>query len=353
MFGSQSKKGGFTLVELLVVIAIIGVMVGLLLPAVQAAREAARRMQCSNNLKQIGLAVHNYHGAFNAMPLNHEATRERDRDNETGRAVRREGTSVSWITGSLPFMEQQALYESCNFVDTRRAGNWHCGLDSDAMRIARAQPVSTLMCPSNPQPAVFNGAALYDGANGWHGNGRDVAGGARTDYMGNMGWIWTGWKDCGDLALPGGTNWVHPNLYYAETNDNLQRVKGPFWFQNSGASFKSFLDGTSNTVISFESHAWNASRRFASERNKVGLWYSPFSAIDTMNKIMNVGAEDIPGGNGGDDTRCATISSTHTGGAHVLLGDGSVKFLTDSVDFNVQRAVSTVSGGEAPQLQLP
>jgi len=352
MLSVRVKKSGFTLVELLVVIAIIGVMVGLLLPAVQAAREAARRMQCSNNLKQIGLAVHNYHGAFNALPLNHNADRERDRDQEFGRVPVRTGTSVSWLTGCLPFMEQQALFERCDFVNTRDLGMWHAGLDNPFMRIVRVVPISTLMCPSNPQEPLFTGAAAYAGVSTWHGNGRDIVG-ARTDYMGNMGWVWTGWKDCGDLALPGGTNWTHPNFYYGENDANLQRNKGPFWYQNGGAGFKSFVDGTSNTVLSMESHAWNTSRRFASERNKTGMWFSPFSAIDSMNKIMNVGAEDIPGGNGGDDTRCATFSSTHTGGAQAVLGDGSVKFLTDSIDFNVQRAVSTVSGGESPQLALP
>ena len=352
MIIGRVKKTGFTLVELLVVIAIIGVMVGLLLPAVQAAREAARRMQCGNNLKQIGLAVHNYHGAYNAMPLNRDAISEKKRDGETGRNPIREGTSVSWLTGCLPFMEQQALYEQCDFSDTRRAGVWHTGLDSDVMRVVRVTPVNTLMCPSNPQSPLFTGAAVYDSILGWHGNGRDVTG-ARTDYMGNMGWVWTGWKDCGDLALPGGTQWTHPYLYYEETNDSLQRRKGPFWWQNAGATFKSFVDGTSNTVLSFESHSWNNSRKFASERNKMGLWYAPFSSVEPMSKIMNTGADDVLNGNGSDDGRCSTWSSTHTGGAQVVMGDGSVKFVTDRIDYRIQQASATVSGGETPEFVFP
>ncbi len=352
MIIGRVRKTGFTLVELLVVIAIIGVMVGLLLPAVQAAREAARRMQCGNNLKQIGLAVHNYHAAFNAMPLNRDARHENARDTDFGRVPARQGTSVSWLTSCLPFMEQQALYEQCDFVDTRRAGVWHAGLDSDAMRIVRATPVNTMMCPSNPQAPLFTGAVIYDGFLGWHGNGRDVKG-ARTDYVGNMGWVWSGWKDCPDLALPGGANWVHPWLFYDEGDQDLQKRKGPFWWQNSGASFKSFVDGTSNTVLAFENHAWNGSRKFASERNKTGLWYSPFSSVETMSKVMNTGADDIPGGFGQDDTRCTTWSSTHTGGAQAVMGDGSVKFVTDRIDYLIQKATSTVSGGEEPEFVLP
>ena len=345
----KSSKSGFTLVELLVVIAIIGILVGLLLPAVQAAREAARRMQCSNNTKQLGLAIHNYHATYDSIPLNIEATRYRDRINETTGVGNDLKTQVSWITGCLPYMEQQPLFEKCDFT-AWTAGTWHAGLDNAAMQIVRVTPITTLMCPSNPQAAVFDGAAAYDGVIGWNGNSRNVVKAGRTDYVGNMGWTWTGWKDCGDLALPGGTNWIHPNFFYHE-DAGFQRVKGPFWWQNSGAGFKSATDGLANTIFVFENHQFNSSRHFASERNKGGVWYSAFSAVDTMNKIMNTGAEDIPGGNGGDDGRCSGWSSTHQGGAHALLGDGATRFVTSNIDYNVQKALSTIQGGE--QVTVP
>ena len=346
----KPSKSGFTLVELLVVIAIIGILVGLLLPAVQAAREAARRMSCSNNTKQIGLAIHNYHATYNRIPLNIEATRYRDRVNELTGVNNDLKTSTGWLTGCLPFMEQQPLFEKCDFT-AFTGGTWHCALDNAAMQIVRTTTINTLMCPSNPQPKLFNGAAIYDGAIGWNGNTRNVVGGARTDYVGNMGWTWTGWKDCGDLALPGGTAWVHPNLYYGEPNDNLQRVKGPFWFQNDGANFRDAQDGLANSVFVFENHQWNKTRRYSLDHNVSGLWFSPFSSIDSMNKIMNTGPEDIPGGNGQDDSRCATWSSTHQGGAHCLLGDGATRFVTSNIDYNVQKALSTISGGE--QVTVP
>ena len=98
MQGIHKRLNGFTLVELLVVIAIIGILVGLLLPAVQAAREAARRMQCTNNLKQIGLAMHNYHDTYRSFPIGHHFPGQGN------------GTGWTWTYSILPFIEQSSLY---------------------------------------------------------------------------------------------------------------------------------------------------------------------------------------------------------------------------------------------------
>ena len=104
----RKERSGFTLVELLVVIAIIGILVGLLLPAVQAAREAARRMSCSNNFKQIGLALHNYHSAFKQFPMQMGGTYV---DGSSGPSATQNGFRLSWIPAILPFIEQQAIWE--------------------------------------------------------------------------------------------------------------------------------------------------------------------------------------------------------------------------------------------------
>ena len=100
------KRQGFTLVELLVVIAIIGVLVGLLLPAVQAAREAARRMSCSNNFKQLGLGLHNYHAAFDKLPMQSGGTKDQGMGGNMSNQF-----YLSFLIGTLPFIEQQALWE--------------------------------------------------------------------------------------------------------------------------------------------------------------------------------------------------------------------------------------------------
>jgi prepilin-type N-terminal cleavage/methylation domain-containing protein/prepilin-type processing-associated H-X9-DG protein len=139
-------RKGFTLVELLVVIAIIGILVGLLLPAVQAAREAARRMQCGNNVKQICLAFHNYESAFKVFPMGFQ-------DNVTANPPGADG-GWSWAAGILPFLEQNALYES---IDFRWAPYGTPGVVSDPLgrnNAASAIPLPMFRCPSNTAPAT-------------------------------------------------------------------------------------------------------------------------------------------------------------------------------------------------------
>jgi prepilin-type N-terminal cleavage/methylation domain-containing protein len=143
---SKSRRG-FTLVELLVVIAIIGVMVGLLLPAVQAAREAARRMQCSNNVKQIGLALHNYVGTFTKLPPGSTGL-----PNAAGTNFN--GHGWVWHASILPFIEQSTLYDAIQGPDGM--GNELGDQNSGKPLIVRQTTVPTFWCPS--QPDVRNGA---------------------------------------------------------------------------------------------------------------------------------------------------------------------------------------------------
>lgn len=144
------SRQGFTLVELLVVIAIIGLLVGLLLPAVQAVRETARRMQCQNNLHQIGIAMHNYHAAFRKLPPG-------------GIEVRPEtpgGKQIAWSAMVLPFLEQSAVYSKINF---------NYAFDHPVNRDVAATPIEAYMCPSTARPQVLNrgkGATDYGGIYG-------------------------------------------------------------------------------------------------------------------------------------------------------------------------------------------
>src|SRR4051812_38763950 len=139
---TRSPLRGFTLIELLVVIAIIAVLIALLLPAVQAAREAARRSQCTNNLKQLGLALHNYHSTHNAFPGGYGAR------TTTDRALR--GTWGSWSPQSLllGYMEQTALYNACNFMIITRDN----GAGAPANWTVIAARLDTFLCPSSTPP---------------------------------------------------------------------------------------------------------------------------------------------------------------------------------------------------------
>ncbi len=342
-------RSAFTLIELLVVIAIIAVLIALLLPAVQQAREAARRSACQNNLKQIGLAIHNYHDAHKVFPLNYDSTR--------GGQIN--SASVSWITMTLPFLDQVGIYNQLEnngvFVipfasvggpttTYTAAGVSYNNLTVN--NLCRSE-LAVLMCPSSPTPKIFRGAFVYDGI-GWHGNGRDYTA-ARTDYVGNMGFMWTGWKDCGDTAITPGTPWVEPDQSIDGTNDSLQRRNGPFWWRGSSNIAKA-SDGTSTTVAVFENHHWFFSKRFPGEINKTGIWASPLGSIGTMQDFINADPEEIPGGNGQDDTRCTGFTSTHTGGAQCVFLDGSVKFINENVDRVIIQGIATRAGGEVIQV---
>jgi len=330
-------RAAFTLIELLVVIAIIAVLIALLLPAVQQAREAARRSTCKNGLKQIGLAMHNYHDALNQFPLNYEATREPSRNK----------TSISWISAALPYLDQAPLYNTLDLTVNITQGTNYNGLNNPAAQAARTKIIPVLLCPSNPQQALGNFAGNYADNGPWHGNGRDFQA-ARTDYVGNMGWVFTGWKDCGNDVPQGGsvpTPWVTPDQMHNGGADGLPRVAGIFWWMGT-ARIAEVVDGTSNTIAVFECHHWNTSKKFPAEQNKAAAWITPIGAIDAAFKPINFAPDDIPGGNGGEDTRCSSFSSTHVGGAHALMCDGAVRFISENIDRNVYKGLSTRAGGE-------
>ena len=236
-------KPGFTLVELLVVIAIIGVLVGLLLPAVQAAREAARRMSCSNNFKQIGLAIHNYHAAYNQYPSQMGGTHSQgaaDRDDDTNRR------RLSFLVGLTPFFEQQALWEQISNPSTDTVtpggtpagtgGRWHpMGPVFDRVEYRPwVTEIPALRCPSDP----FTGLPAL----------------GRTNYAANVG-------DGVDRVGHGGHNEM--SVYQSDTNGILNTTpaadgwvatranasnRGFFWARKSRMQFRDILDGLANTV---------------------------------------------------------------------------------------------------------
>ena len=194
-------RPGFTLTELLVVIAIIGILVALLLPAIQAAREAARRTQCINNLKQIILACHNYADKYKErLPWNSDPawmSRQQPPPIARGDADHIANTrfwrmrDFSWIVAILPYLEEQALYDRINFDDWEGNQGINVLPNPVANRELRKTILDVVLCPSNDQePINFNQTVGYREA---HILNAPPA--ARTDYVGNMGHFYGGWKN--------------------------------------------------------------------------------------------------------------------------------------------------------------
>ncbi|GAA5510525.1 DUF1559 domain-containing protein [Novipirellula caenicola] len=377
---NRPKTDGFTLVELLVVIAIIGVLVGLLLPAVQAAREAARRMSCSNNFKQIGLGIHNYHSAYNQLPINMTGTDAAG----SGNGADQNNMVLSWLVGLTPFVEQQAMWEQIsNGVDSEGdqyqpmgPSPWFAGF------APWASDIPSFRCPSDPGiglPALGRtnyAACLGDNPRMSHDGGKNRSG--FYDWSGNDAW-------------PG---WNAENDAWARTTSDLSQVpawvrgsnRGMFWNRHS-TRFRDTLDGLSNTIAAGEiatslgnkeiiadmansvhyaslftpSRCTNladperpqhypASQSVlnGSSRERGYRWADgrlPFASVHTV--LPPNGASCITsGGDGGQGI--STIASRHQGGAHVLMGDGAVKFITDSIDAGNSDADPVQKGEQSP-----
>ncbi len=304
----RSLRSGFTLIELLVVIAIIAVLIALLVPAVQQAREAARRMQCVNNLKQIGLAMHNFHDVRLRLP--------------NGRLLNR-GSQSSWAqsiwTSILPYIDQKNLFDKIDVTKPMIPDN----------ATALATPVPMFNCPSDPTELVrtdrflaggipFNhpaGALSYRGSGGsnWNsGNYRHVettgrfAGGRRADCC-NNGMFTGGYFDLPD-----------PN----DRNEVFTR-------------FADVTDGLSNTVMTGES---------INEWSNFGWWYWNNVTLGISAFPMNI-CRELKSGCVGSSLNHG-YNSWHNSGANFGFGDGSVKFLSQNIDMKVYYAIATIDGGE-------
>ncbi|WP_437187569.1 DUF1559 domain-containing protein [Planctomicrobium sp. SH668] len=301
---SRSGRSGFTLIELLVVIAIIAVLIALLLPAVQQAREAARRSQCKNNLKQIGLALHNYHDTFNALPIGFT-----DTNLANVHAATKDG-GWSWRSMILPQLEQSTLFNQFDF-NAHPFGQ----LPAEAGNtIVSRTPLAVFSCPSDPKPTARKTGNTAPGSTST-GNGV-VEGIATASYVGNAGPFHH--ILCEDTS-PAPTNPV--------------RNVGPFGV-NISKNFRVVTDGLSNTFFAGETTV------LASANN---LLYGALTNNGGAN-CTNV-AEHTPGGFDGLRTALRKLNppasvgqpwrafhSAHVGGANFLMGDGSVRFISENID---------------------
>ncbi len=380
MFRTQKTKGqpqGFTLVELLVVIAIIGVMVGLLLPAVQAAREAARRMSCSNNFKQIGLAVHNYHAAYNQLPVHGSGTNDGLPANMGpfwGGSQTSSRISLSIFVGLTPFMENQAIWEQIsnplnrNADGTTKSPSWNpMGPSPDTTAYGPwMTELPTLRCPSDPgsgQPAMArtNYAAClgdsirlmaYGPMNEW---GSGVGAGQAQEARGMCRGVFVSHQKTGLRDILDGTaNTIMCGEITTDLGDNdirTRAVVGTFAYGAAAAN----PSPCAGSVNQQRPRFWNVAT------SATGRGYSWASAA-----TMNTGVTTILPPNREmcevDDTVASTspsytptsvgvaafrsmfasASSQHQGGAHVLMADGAVKFITDSIE---SRAGTTPGAG--------
>ena len=327
----RSRRLGFTLVELLVVIAIIGVMVGLLLPAVQAAREAARRSSCSNNLKQIGLGLHNYESAYNKLPINGQNGAVSYADPGPANA-----RSVSWMVGILTFCEQPALYEAIDFNfestnDPRNGASFNSAPNPSNAFVARS-PVATYRCPSDGlsserRPNRANRTADKEFA---LNNYKGVAG---------SNWAWGNFPvTTGTLAR---TRWTSPDPNGLDRGNGML-CRSPDY--SSQTTFKHVTDGLSNVFMvgealpAFSTHTW---------------WYWFNGSIATCAVPLNVQAQCQNTGNRLVDLLACendwpnnySFKSLHTGGGQFTMGDASVKFISDSIDLTLYRQLGCTLDG--------
>jgi prepilin-type N-terminal cleavage/methylation domain-containing protein/prepilin-type processing-associated H-X9-DG protein len=304
MSNFRRARRGFTLIELLVVIAIIAVLIALLLPAVQSAREAARRAQCTNNLKQLGLACHNYADINGIFPsqVGGVPTWFLQSDYRT-----------SWVVQILPMMEQTNLFNAYNFVADRAAYSY-------TNTTVMATPIAGFTCPSYAGPMLQQGQSDWNGFAGTIGADMKLWWIGATCYKGNLGDNTTG-------PFPGSSNG------YGDLRNGQPTATGIFWRAQMVVPIAAVTDGTSNTMLAGEALPntcnWNA---WSESNSSVATTSIPINQKVNLNRAL--------------PQYCYGFRSQHPGGMNVAFADGSVRYLKETISPLVYRAISTRAGGE-------
>ena len=348
--GAARRRAGFTLIELLVVIAIIAILVSLLLPAVQQAREAARKSQCQNNLKQLGLAMHNYHSTYNTFPAGRAGTGLFD-TNLTNRG------RGSWITSLLPYIDQTALWQQVsNPLSERVDGStqdppwnplgpepYHNQYPPWRVKIA------SLLCPSDPAPVTGLGDTNYSAC--WGDNGR------HNDFVGIQG---------------------NGNKRISQENRGVFGFR--FW-----RGIESMRDGSTSTIILGENARFDGVRDFPSSvalaggeivyatlhanplancqqaaqedgqpnlyddaittyRSRGDQWSQGIVVFTGFNTILPPNGASCLQTNNPVAPGIVSAGSRHAGGIQVTMGDGSVKFISETIDTGNLNAPRPLNG---------
>ena len=322
LYRAGRKTRGFTLIELLVVIAIIGVLVALLLPAVQQAREAARRTQCRNSLKQLGLALHNYHDAMSTFP--------------TG--VMGPNYKPNWRVHLLPYLDQAVIYNRLDFQINANIGAFSSrntagtfGYGTGANSILKGLAIPVYNCPSGTLGTTANRLAPEPRNNNLdNGQTHDYVGimGATPDPAGRTTGTCSGTTGYGGIFCNNGM--LMPNL--------TKRVRDC----TDGLSNTMMIGEQSGPVNGFDlrSNYWGGWSGYTSG-NLVTLYRDPAllsastGAYQTSTTTVRYANNAPTTGAGANDTYDANtvLTSSHTGGIHGLFGDGSVRFISDNIHF--------------------
>lgn len=327
---NRVRQQGFTLIELLVVIAIIAILIALLLPAVQQAREAARRTQCRNNLKQLGIALHNYVDTHSILPSGtYEALRTT--------SSYQEDHKHTWMSQLLPFIDQAPMYNQLNFsVNTDQAPN---------QAIYNSIVISSLMCPSDPNAGMLRNdrmdPTIYCGPCG--ANAQSLG----ANYMPSGGPISMAYS-CQVPAMTPNINCLSQIGGYL-TNG----APGMFAGGSIGYRFRDVTDGLSNTFMVGEqlpartsgfSQYWHSHLNVATTNVTPNYHLNhPTAACRTV----MTGASSA----GACYWNNAGFKSQHTGGVHVTMGDGSVRFISDNIDYVTYQYAGSKADGQVTNLE--
>src|SRR3954453_5891753 len=307
---------GFTLVELLVVIAIIGVLVALLLPAVQVAREAARRTQCTNHLRQLGLAAHNFHDVNGTFPKQTSPNAQ---------------TGVSWLCLVLPYLEQKAI------ADLVQPGQPSYQAGQNANRVLGRYKVPTFYCPSFIET---HSSSTIDDITGF-----GIA--YTTHYVGNMGPVSTSSTGGGYAIIPGGAQGALACEGIFPLSPTVVTANP---INPEGGRLSMVTDGTSNTLMTFEValkglEATPGSVVPGSFRSWVRgvTWLSDSTGAKNVQNAMNTVRY-----NGGGNYNSISLGSNHPSGCNAGITDGSVRFVNRNIELNnVLLPLASRAGGEA------
>ncbi|MBI1832193.1 MAG: DUF1559 domain-containing protein [Planctomycetes bacterium] len=293
MKSTSSPRRAFTLIELLVVIAIIAILIGLLLPAVQKVRAAAARMQCGNNLKQIGLALHNYHDTRKFFPPGGVSTAQPMLGIPAG-------VTHGWAVFILPYLEQEPVYKQYNF-----AASWNAAANTAVV----ATQIKVLQCPASPTNGMFSGtAAVSDYA---------PVNAINTSQLAPLGLV-----------------------------DNVANSNGVLAV-NFLCRMADVTDGVSNTILVAEDAArpqlWRVGMPIAGTVSGAA-WADRDAEYITHGFTAN--GVSVPGPCAVNCMNDNEIYSFHSSGANIVMGDGAVRFLSTSVSIRIVGAMITRSGGE-------